>query len=45
MELFTDSTPFFFSDLLAYRAGEFYPDKVLDKIEDDNIKVGLVLNF
>jgi phosphoinositide-3-kinase regulatory subunit 4 len=41
IELFTDGTahPFSFSQLLAYRAGEYEPKKVLDKIDDEQIKV------
>ena len=41
IELFTDGSinPFSFSQLLAYRAGEYEPNKVLDKIEDEEIKV------
>ena len=41
IELFTDGSvhPFSFSQLLAYRAGEYEPTKVLDKIEDEQIKV------
>ncbi len=39
MELFTDVPPFHFSDLLSYRAGEYSPDKVLDKIDDEHVKV------
>ena len=38
IELFTDSPPFNFSNLLAYRAGEYSPDRVLDKIDDPNMK-------
>jgi phosphoinositide-3-kinase regulatory subunit 4 len=38
IELFTDSPPFNFSNLLAYRAGEYSPDRILDKIEDVHIK-------
>lgn len=38
-ELFTDgNAPFDFSQLLAYRSGEYNPTKILDKIEDKNIK-------
>ena len=40
IELLTDSPPFNFSNLLAYRAGEYSPDRVLDKIEDRHMKVG-----
>ena len=40
IELFTDSPPFNFSNLLAYRAGEYSPDRVLDKIDDPHMKVG-----
>ena len=39
IELLTDSPPFNFSNLLAYRAGEYSPDRVLDKIEDPHMKV------
>ena len=39
IELFTDgSPPFSFSQLLAYRAKEFDPIKVIDKIKDTQIK-------
>ena len=39
IELFTDgSPPFSFSQLLAYRANEFDPIKVIDKIKDPLIK-------
>ena len=38
-ELFTDgSPPFTFSQLLAYRANEFDPIKVIEKIKDNDIK-------
>jgi len=38
-ELFTDGQPpFDFSQLLAYRANEYSPDKVLDKIEDGDLR-------
>jgi len=38
-ELFTDgSPPFDFSQLLAYRAGEFYPVEFLAKIEDKDAR-------
>jgi len=45
IELFTDGSvhPFSFSQLLAYRAGEYEPRKVLDKIEDEEIKVQIIL--
>ena len=39
IELFTDSPPFYFHNLLAYRAGEYSPDRVLDKIDDHDMKV------
>ena len=42
IELFTDSPPFNFSNLLAYRAGEYSPDRVLDKIDDPNMKVARI---
>ena len=47
IELFTDGTahPFSFSQLLAYRAGEYEPKKVLDKIDDDEIKVSILSKF
>lgn len=36
IELFTEgASPFNFSQLLAYRAGEYCPDKVMDKIDKD----------
>ena len=40
-ELFLDGTAqaFSFSQLLAYRAGEYEPTKVLKKIDDENIRV------
>lgn len=39
IELFTEATPpFHFSQLLAYRAGEYEPSKVLDKIEDGDVR-------
>ena len=38
IELLTDSPPFNFSNLLAYRAGEYSPDRVLDKIDDPHMK-------
>ena len=39
LEMFTEgNAPFSFSQLLSYRAGEFDPVKVMDKIEDENIK-------
>ncbi len=42
IELFTEGTPpFNFSQLLAYRAGEFSPDKVLDKIENEDVQTML----
>ncbi|XP_054707486.1 phosphoinositide 3-kinase regulatory subunit 4-like [Uloborus diversus] len=38
-ELFTEgSSPFDFSQLLQYRSNEYDPEKVLEKIEDSNIK-------
>ncbi|XP_071037345.1 phosphoinositide 3-kinase regulatory subunit 4 isoform X3 [Parasteatoda tepidariorum] len=38
-ELFTEgSAPFDFSQLLRYRIGEYEPSKVLEKIEDTNMK-------
>jgi len=38
-ELFTDGTPpFDFSQLLSYRAGEFYPHEFLSKIEDEDAR-------
>ena len=47
IELFTDGTahPFSFSQLLAYRAGEYEPKKVLDKIDDDEVKVKILSRF
>ncbi len=39
VELFTDTPPFTLSTLLAYRAGEHSVDKLLEKIEDENIRV------
>ena len=40
-ELFTEGTPpFDFSQLLAYRNGEYSPWKVLEKIDDSYIRVG-----
>lgn len=40
-ELFTEGTPpFDFSQLLAYRNGEYSPWKVLEKIDDNYIRVG-----
>jgi phosphoinositide-3-kinase regulatory subunit 4 len=39
-ELFLEGTPLFtFTQLLRYRIGEFDPILVLEKIDDDNIKV------
>lgn len=39
-ELFTEgSCPFDFAQLLQYRNDEYDPSKVLEKIEDSNIKV------
>ena len=39
-ELFTEGTPpFDFSQLLAYRNGEYSPWKVLEKIDDSYIRV------
>ena len=38
IELFTDTPPFSFSNLLAYRAGEFDPTGIIAKIEDPDIK-------
>ena len=38
IELFTDLTPFNFSQLLYYRDEKYEPSKILDKIEDENIK-------
>lgn len=39
VELFTEGAPpFSFSQLLAYRANEYSPEKVLNKIEDDDIR-------
>ncbi|KAH7956510.1 hypothetical protein HPB52_010151 [Rhipicephalus sanguineus] len=38
-ELFTEGhPPFYFSQLLSYRSGEYSPDKILEKIEDDMIQ-------
>lgn len=43
-ELFTEGTPpFDFSQLLAYRNGEYSPWKVLEKIDDNYIRVGLAM--
>ena len=39
IELFTDSPPFSLQKLLAYKAGEYSPDRVLDKIDDPDMKV------
>jgi phosphoinositide-3-kinase regulatory subunit 4 len=42
IELFTDANaPFNFAQLLAYRAGEYAPEKILDKIEDPDVKTML----
>lgn len=42
IELFTDGQPpFDFSQLLAYRSGEFSVDKHLEKIEDIGVRVRL----
>jgi phosphoinositide-3-kinase, regulatory subunit 4 len=39
-ELFTEGQPpFDFSQLLAYRAGEYNPNKLLEKLKDDGIRV------
>ena len=39
IELFTDgNAPFNFSQLLAYRAGEYSLDKVMEKIENESIR-------
>lgn len=39
-ELFTEgSSPFDLSQLLRYRINDYEPSKVLEKIEDSNIKV------
>ena len=44
-ELFTEgSVPFDLSQLLAYRTGEYNPLKLLEKIEDKHIRVGLILS-
>ena len=41
IELFTEgSAPFDLSQLLAYRSGEYSPWKLLQKIEDPDIRVG-----
>ncbi|KAK3857919.1 hypothetical protein Pcinc_035857 [Petrolisthes cinctipes] len=38
-ELFTEGhAPFDLTQLLAYRAGDYYPTKVLDKIEDTRVR-------
>lgn len=43
-ELFTEgSCPFDFAQLLQYRNDEYDPSKVLEKIEDSNIKVRKIL--
>ena len=45
-ELFTDGSALFdLSQLLAYRNGQYNPDDVLDKIEDDSIKVGSMWGY
>ena len=45
-ELFTEgSCPFDFAQLLQYRNDEYDPAKVLEKIEDSNIKVSFLLRF
>ena len=39
IELFTEGdVPFNLSQLLAYRAGEYYPQKLIDSIEDEGIR-------
>ncbi len=38
IELFTDSPPFNFSNLLNYRAGEYSPEAVLEKIDDADVR-------
>jgi hypothetical protein len=43
-ELFTDGhPPFDLSQLLGYRCGEYSPWKIVEKIEDVNVKVGAQL--
>ena len=38
-ELFTDGIPVFdFSQMLEFRVGKFSPDKILDKIDDENVR-------
>jgi phosphoinositide-3-kinase regulatory subunit 4 len=38
-ELFTEGVPLFdLSQLLAYRNGHFFPEQVLNKIEDHSIR-------
>lgn len=38
-ELFTEGVPLFdLSQLLAYRNGQFFPEQVLNKIEDRSIR-------
>ena len=42
-ELFTEgNAPFDLTQLLAYRAGDYYPTKVLDKIDDPRVKVSIL---
>ena len=38
-ELFTDGVPMFdFSQLLSYRSGEYSPQEILDKIDDEEVR-------
>lgn len=38
-ELFTEGhPPFYFSQLLSYRCGEYSPEKILEKIEDSDLR-------
>ncbi len=42
-ELFTEGHPAFdLSQLLAYRSGQYDPEGVLEKIEDESIRVGKI---
>lgn len=44
-ELFTEGVPLFdLSQLLAYRNGHFFPEQVLNKIEDQSIRELVIMS-